>query len=93
MNNAEGQAYTWDANGNLLSDGMSTYYYDKLDKLFPGVKNRYVNQFGGKTFAKANQAKKLNQQVEELCFKYKITPRIPAYEPVEVAKETQPKPL
>ncbi len=29
----EGQAHTWDANGNLLDDGQKQYRYDQADRL------------------------------------------------------------
>jgi uncharacterized protein RhaS with RHS repeats len=28
-----GQAYTWDANGNLLNDGASQYVYDQANRV------------------------------------------------------------
>ncbi len=30
---SSGQAYTWDANGNLLNDGVNTYTYDAANRL------------------------------------------------------------
>jgi RHS repeat-associated protein len=33
LSSVNGQAYQWDANGNLLSDGTSTYAYDAANRL------------------------------------------------------------
>lgn len=33
LTSVNGQAYTWDANGNLLSDGLLTYAYDQANRL------------------------------------------------------------
>jgi YD repeat-containing protein len=32
LTNVAGQAYTWDANGNLLSDGAMSYAYDSANR-------------------------------------------------------------
>jgi RHS repeat-associated protein len=39
LSSVDGITYTWDANGNLLSDGVNTYAYDKANRLksFTGV--------------------------------------------------------
>jgi len=33
LTSVNGQAYTWDNNGNLLNDGTSTYGYDGANRL------------------------------------------------------------
>jgi len=33
LTSAGGVTYTWDANGNLLSDGIKTYTYDSANRL------------------------------------------------------------
>jgi YD repeat-containing protein len=45
-----GVSYTWDANGNLLSDGTSTYSYDHANRLKRVVQgsNTYTYAYDGR---------------------------------------------
>ena len=81
-----GASYVIPSFGMTLRDRQRTYYYDKLDKLFPGVKEQYVKEFGGRYFAQANNTKRLSMLLEELCYEYKITLQIPVYKPVKAVQ-------
>jgi len=47
--NVNGVAYTWDANGNLLNDGVYTYTYDAADRLITTTQgaNTYTFKYNG----------------------------------------------
>ncbi len=62
LTNADGQSYTWDANGNLLNDGTSSYTYNAANRLtavtgsgttssyaYDGLGNRVAQTVGGVT--------------------------------------------
>ncbi|NIO00204.1 MAG: hypothetical protein GTO49_35630, partial [Anaerolineae bacterium] len=40
-----GQTYTWDDNGNLLSDGVRTYQYDHANRLKQVTEGSFSTQF------------------------------------------------
>lgn len=44
-----GQAYTWDTNGNLLNDGLLTYTYDQANRLKSATQgaNTYTYAYNG----------------------------------------------
>ena len=86
-----GASYIIPSLGMTLRDRQRSYYYDKLDQHFPGVKEKYVKAFGGNYFAQANHAKQLRQLIEELCYQYKIAPQIPVFEPVKASEYKQPR--
>lgn len=86
-----GASYIIPSLGMTIRDRQRSYYYDKLDQHFPGVKEQYVKAFGGNYFAQANHAKQLYRLIEELCYQYKITPHIPIFEPVKASEHEQPR--
>lgn len=49
LTSVNGTAYTWDDNGNLLSDGSSTYTYDHANRLIgvAGLGNTYSFAYNG----------------------------------------------
>ncbi len=49
LSNVNGIAYTWDANGNLLSDGVNAYTYDLANRLtaFSDGTNTYTYTYNG----------------------------------------------
>jgi DNA repair photolyase len=65
--------------GMTLRDRQRLYFYKKLDKHFPGVKEQYMRAFGDKYEANAREWRKLDRLFEELIYKYKILPRMPLY--------------
>lgn len=67
--------------GMTLRAGSREYYYDKLEQLFPGVKQKYIQKFGGQYSCNANNWRKLDQVFQERCYKYGIATTMPHYEP------------
>ena len=62
--------------GVTLRDRQRTYYYQKLDKHFPGIKKEYLRKFGNLYFAPANDMGTLSNYFSNLCSKYKIPTQI-----------------
>ena len=65
--------------GVTLRDRQRAYYYDKLDRHFPGTRRRYERQFGDQYFAPANNLEELKALFEKLCVRYGIAVQIRPY--------------
>ncbi len=76
--------------GMSLRAGSRDYYYDKLDLLFPGVKKKYIQQFGWSYECNAPNWRQLDELFSELCNRYGIAMRMPIFTP---ERATQPKQL
>ncbi len=46
LTSVDGVAYTWDSNGNLLSDGVNAYTYDHANRLVSVVGSTTTSSFG-----------------------------------------------
>ena len=84
---AHGARYIIAAFGMTLRDRQRAYYYDKLDRLFPGLRQQYEKQFGERYSAPANNARQLEKLFREWCDRYGIAARMPHYAPRQA---TQP---
>jgi len=58
--------------GLTLRDGQREYYYDKLDKHFPGASEYYSKEFGSTYSCHSPSSKKLYALTERLCKEYDI---------------------
>jgi DNA repair photolyase len=67
--------------GMSLRDRQRAYYYDKLDKLFPGLRQKYERMFGNQYHCAVPNADKLSRVFNELCDRYGIATRMERYEP------------
>lgn len=65
--------------GMTLREGNREYYYEKLDKNFPGLKNQYIRSFGESYQIGCKNSDKLYQRFKYLCQENKIL-----YKPNEV---------
>jgi DNA repair photolyase len=81
-----GAAYIIPSFGMTLRDRQRAYYYDKLDKLFPGLRQKYENRFGDQYYCRANNADRLAEMFNTLCSQHGIATRMTPYQP-EVAKQ------
>jgi DNA repair photolyase len=78
--------------GMSLRAGSRDYYYDKLDRLFPGVKRKYVQQYGGRYECNSPDWRKLDDVFQKLVYKFGITTQMPVFTPEKinrVAKTSQ----
>jgi DNA repair photolyase len=53
--------------GMTLRDGNRQYYYSQLDELFPGLSERYAEEFGDAYEVMSPQVDKLNKLVYNTC--------------------------
>jgi DNA repair photolyase len=84
---AAGAAYIMPGFGMTLRDRQRAYYYDQLDRLFPGLREQYQARFGDRYSAAANNAKKLEHLFGELCDRHGIATRMKHYQMAEPAKQ------
>lgn len=76
-----GGSYIVAAFGMTLRDRQREYYYAQLDRLFPGLRERYERRFGERYSCPANGAKHLEAAFQAACARYGIRTRIPLYAP------------
>jgi DNA repair photolyase len=76
-----GAAYILPGFGVTLRDRQRAYYYDKLDRHFPDLRQKYERQFGQRYFAPANNYERLKTFFDEWCQQYGIGNRIRPYQP------------
>ena len=76
-----GAAYVLPAFGMTLRDRQRVYYYDQLDRLFPGLRHKYEERFGDRYSCSALNAAKLDLVFRNLCSRYGIATRMPTYAP------------
>ena len=74
-----GASYIIPSFGMTLRDRQREYYYNQLDRYFPGLRVKYQNRYNNQYFAPANNARMLEETFPELCDRYRIEPRIPPY--------------
>jgi DNA repair photolyase len=81
LSHEHGAKYIIPAFGMTLRTGSRDYYYEKLDLLFPGVRQKYERKFGYRYQIDANNAHKLDRLFRELCDQYGIATRITPFKP------------
>lgn len=64
-----------------LRDRQRTYYYRKLDALFPGVRARYEQRFGERYSCPAPNADRLRAVFEERCAARGLVTAVSRYQP------------
>lgn len=58
--------------GVTMRDGNREYFYDALDRFFPGIKGKYINKYGLSYENTSADAARLMDFFHKLCAKYKI---------------------
>ncbi|MGL4737668.1 MAG: radical SAM protein [Cellulosilyticaceae bacterium] len=58
--------------GVTMREGNREYFYEQLDKLFPGVKNQYIRTYGESYMCHSKNHKYLTEIFEKTCAKHKI---------------------
>ncbi len=76
---AHGAEYILASFGMTLRDRQRAYYYDQLDRWFPGLREKYEKRFGERYSCHANPA--LQPFWDELCDQYGIAQAVPRYQP------------
>jgi DNA repair photolyase len=81
MAHDHGAEYLLPSFGMTLRDRQRAYYYDQLDRHFPGLRERYTQRFGERYSCAANHANELAALCAALCEQYGISTRVSRYEP------------
>lgn len=76
--------------GMSLRDRQREYFYHQLDRLFPGLRQKYEQAFGTRYDAPARNARSLYELFDRLCSQYGIATRIPHFEPRVKPRDAQP---
>jgi DNA repair photolyase len=66
--------------GMTLREGQREYYYRQLDCKFPGLKEKYIKQYGDSYQCPVPEAKRLAEVFYEGCEKAGISPKMKFYE-------------
>jgi len=88
-----GASYIIPAIGVSLRPGSRDYFYNKLDIHFPGIKEKYIQQYGDEYQCSSPNWRELNdifiKEIEELS----IRSNIPVFDPVKRTKNSSQIPL
>ena len=79
---AHGASYIIPWFGMSLRDRQRAYYYERLDELFPGLRQRYERTFGDRYACPTPKADRLATLFEQLCREHGIATHIQPYRPV-----------
>ena len=85
MAHQAGASYILPWFGMSLRAGSRDYYYDKLDQLFPGVKPKYVQQYGGRYECNSPHWRNLDDVFQKLVYQYGIATQMPVFTPEKVS--------
>jgi DNA repair photolyase len=53
--------------GVTMRDGNREYFYDRLDRLFPGLKQKYIRQFGNAYVCDSPNNSRLSEVLQDVC--------------------------
>ncbi|MCJ7703231.1 MAG: radical SAM protein [Anaerolineales bacterium] len=84
-----GAAYILPWFGMSLRAGSRDYYYRQLDRYFPGVKERYVRQYGGRYECNSPNWRELEAVFRAQVQKYGIATQMPVFTPQKITKKNQ----
>ena len=76
-----GVSYILAAMGMTMRDRQRAYFYEQLDRLFPGMRPRYERQFGEQYECSSPRASRLRALFSELCEQKRIATRIEPWLP------------
>ena len=76
---ANGATYILPWMGMTLRDRQRAYFYDRLDELFPGVREKYEHTYGERYSCDVPHAAQLYQRLHTLCQRYGMAEHIPPY--------------
>jgi DNA repair photolyase len=87
-----GARYILPAFGMTLRDRQRTYFFDKLDRLFPGLRPRYEKAFGERYSASVQNPGRLGKVFNDLCREYGIATKMPVFIPQKRVREQSLQP-
>jgi DNA repair photolyase len=74
-----GARYVVASFGMTMRDRQRAYYYEQLDRLFPGLREKYERRFGERYSCPCRGARGLERRSRELCAELGMATRIPRY--------------
>jgi DNA repair photolyase len=74
-----GASYVLPWYGMTLRDRQRSHYFDRLDRLYPGLRQQYVRRFGDRYSCTSHHAAELDEAVRDLCTRLDIGTQIPQY--------------
>jgi DNA repair photolyase len=83
-----GASYIIPAFGLTLRDGSRDYFYEKLDRHFPGIKEKYIQHFGDQYECSAPNWQELSDVFTQEIDTYQIQSKIPVFKPVKRTKRS-----
>jgi len=78
-----GASYIIPSFGITLRPGSRDFFYNKLDESFPGIKERYIRQFGEEYQCTTSNWRELNDLFREEIKSQNITSKMPVYTPIK----------
>jgi DNA repair photolyase len=75
-----GAKYVIPAWGMTLRDRQRVYYYEQLDRLFPGLREKYERAYGDRYSAGTPNAKRLQAAFDGLASRYELERAVPPYQ-------------
>ena len=81
-----GASYVLPWFGMSLRAGSRDFYYDKLDQLFPGIKKKYLRQFGGRYECNSPYWRNLDDVFQKLVYSYGIPTQMPVFTPHRIGR-------
>jgi DNA repair photolyase len=76
-----GSKYILFWSGLTQREGQREYFYDQLDKKFPGIKSRYQNLFGNNYNCPSPNSESIYKAFREMCLLHKINFKMEHYLP------------
>jgi DNA repair photolyase len=76
-----GASYIIPSFGVSLRPGSREYYYQKLDQHFPGIKDKYINQYGNQYQCDIPNWQKMNNLFQEEINRTNLETKMPIFEP------------
>jgi DNA repair photolyase len=86
MAHQNGASYILPWFGMSLRAGSRDWYYDQLDRRFPGVKQKYIRQYGMRYECSSPHWRQLDGVFQKLVHKYGIQTHMPIFTPGKVQK-------
>jgi len=65
-----GAKFIYPSFGVTLRDNQRDYFYEKLDELYPNLKNKYIREYGLSYECRSRNYKELSKVFQEECNKY-----------------------
>lgn len=76
-----GGLYILPSFGLTMRDRQRVYFYQRLDELFPGVRQQYQTRFGSAYSCQVPNVDALYRRFHTLCAEYGVATRVPCYTP------------